>query len=219
MVGHDMVTLDTHGIYVEGNMVNIYPTIMIDISRIPGKIENVYIIGDCLSKEILIYTILFKQFHDVFAWSYEEIPGIDPNIIEHEIKTYLDSKPLRQHLRDVNPRKAPTIKVEAEKLINVGSIYPVALIEWVSNPVSMNKKHGNIRVCMDFRDLNKACPKDKFPTPFIDHILDECMGSEVFSFIDRFSGYNQIQIKPRINIRCHLFDLGYFFILKNAFWP
>jgi hypothetical protein len=50
---------------------------------------------------------------------------------------------------------------------------------------------------MDFRDLNKACPKDNFPTPFIDHIVDECTGCEVFSFMDGFSGYNQIQIKPK----------------------
>jgi hypothetical protein len=48
---------------------------------------------------------------------------------------------------------------------------------------------------MDFRDLNKACPKDNFLTPFIDQILDECVGSEVFYFMDGFSGYNQIQIK------------------------
>jgi hypothetical protein len=83
-----------------------------------------------------------------------------------------------------------------EKLLNVGFIYPVPLTEWVSNPVPVNKKQGTIRVCMDFLDLNKACPKDNFPTPFIDHILDECAGSKVFSFMDGFSGYNHIQIKP-----------------------
>ena len=53
-----------------------------------------------------------------------------------------------------------------------------------------------IRICIDFRVLNRACPKDNFSTPFIDQILDECAGSEVFSFMDDFSGYNQIQIKP-----------------------
>jgi hypothetical protein len=82
-----------------------------------------------------------------------------------------------------------------EKLLNVGFIYPVPLIEWVSNPVPVNKKQGNIRVCMDFQDLNKAYPKDNFLTPFINHILDECAGREVLYFMDEFSGYNQIQIK------------------------
>jgi hypothetical protein len=60
----------------------------------------------------------------------------------------------------------------------------------------MNKKQGTICVGMDFHDLNKACPKDNFLTPFIDHNLDECVGREFFSFIDGFLRYNQIQIKP-----------------------
>jgi hypothetical protein len=59
----------------------------------------------------------------------------------------------------------------------------------------VNKKQGTICVCTDFHDLNKACPKDNFPTPFIDQIIDECAGCEAFSFMDGFSGYNQIQIK------------------------
>jgi hypothetical protein len=92
-------------------------------------------------------------------------------------------------------QKAPAIKAEVEKLLNVGFIYPIPLTEWVSNPIPMDKKQVTICVCMDFRDLNKACPKDNFPTLFIDHILNECGGSEVFSFMDEFSGYNPIQIK------------------------
>jgi len=60
MVGHVMVSLDMHGIYAKGNMENISPTVTIDISRTPGKIENVYINVDCSFKEIHIYTNLFK---------------------------------------------------------------------------------------------------------------------------------------------------------------
>jgi hypothetical protein len=84
-----------------------------------------------------------------------------------------------------------------EKLLNDGFIYRVPLIEWVSNFVPVDKKQGTIHVCMEFHDLNKACPKDNFPTPLIDHILDECMGRKLFPFMDRFSRYNQIQIKPK----------------------
>jgi hypothetical protein len=120
--------------------------------------------------------------------------GIKPNIFEDEIKTYPDDIPVRQCLRVVNPRKAPTIKVEVEKLLNAGFIYPIPLTEWVSKPIPMNKKQGIIHVCMDFRELNKACPKDNFPTPCIDQILDECAGNKVFSFMDGFSRYNQILI-------------------------
>jgi hypothetical protein len=196
IVGHTVVPLDTHDIYVEGNMVSVSPTITIDISRTPGKVENINISADCSPEEILIYTELFKEFRDVFAWSYEEMPGIDPRIVEHEIIAYPDAKPARKRLRAINPWKAPAIKAEVENLLNVGFIYLVPLTEWISNPVPMNKKKGTICVCMEFRDLNKACPKDNFLTPFIDQILDECAGREVFSFMDEFSGYNQIQIKP-----------------------
>jgi hypothetical protein len=110
IVAHAVVPLDTHDIYVEENMVNISPTIMIDISNVPSKIENVYIGADCSPEEIQIYTELFKEFCDVFACSYEEMPGINPHIVEHKFKTYLDAKPVRQRLRAVNPRKASAIK-------------------------------------------------------------------------------------------------------------
>jgi hypothetical protein len=122
--------------------------------------------------------------------SYEEIPVIDPRIVEHEITTYLNAKLVRQKLHPVNPQKATTIKAEVEKLLKAGFIYPIQLTQWVSNPIPVNKKQGTIHVFTDFRDLNKAYTKDNFPTPFIDQIVDECTGCEVFSFMDGFSGYN-----------------------------
>ena len=118
------------------------------------------------------------------------MPSIDPRIVEHKIKTYPNTKPIRQRLRAVNPRKAPAIKAEIEKLLKAGFIYPIPLTEWVSNPVPVDKKQGAIRICTDFCDLNHACPKENFSTPFIDQILDECVGSKVFSFMEGFSRYN-----------------------------
>jgi hypothetical protein len=94
IVGHTVVPLDTHNIYAEGNMMSISSTTAIDISRTHGKIENVHIGADCLLEEIMIYTELFKEFRDVFAWSYEEMREIDPQIVEHEIKTYPDDNPI-----------------------------------------------------------------------------------------------------------------------------
>ena len=76
----------------------------------------------------------------MFAWSYEEMPRIDPSIVVHEIKTYPDAKPVRQHLRQMHPRKAAAIKAEVEKLLRAGLIYPIPLTDWVSNIVPMTKK-------------------------------------------------------------------------------
>ena len=59
---------------------------------------------------------------------------------------------------------------------------------------SCEQKQGTIRVCIDFRDLNIACPKGNFPTPYIDQIIDNCARSVIFSFMDGFSGYNQVEI-------------------------
>ena len=93
-IGIPVVPLSSPGQMVYGNMENISPTIPINISRDPGKIENVYIGANCSHNEIQEYTEPFKEFHDIFAWSYEEMPSIDPRIVEHEIKTYPNVKPV-----------------------------------------------------------------------------------------------------------------------------
>jgi hypothetical protein len=151
------------------------------------------------------------------------MPGIDPSIIVQKIKTYPDAKPVRQNLRHVHPKKFAAIKEEVEKLMKYGFIYLVPLTEWVSNLVPVAKKQGTIRVCVDYRDLNKACPKDNYPMPFNDQIIDNCAGSVIFAFMDGFSGYNQIEILPTVQHKiAFIFPWGNFayrklpFGLKNA---
>jgi hypothetical protein len=209
-----------HDVFSEGNLSNISPTIPIDMSIKPGIVENVHIGASCSPDEIVTYTSLFKEFHDIFAWSYEEMPGIDPEIVIHEIKTYPDTKLVRQRLRPVHPRKATAIKLEVEKLLKADFIYPVALTDWVSNLVSIYKKQGTIRVCVDYRDINKACPKDNFPTPFVDQTA-----LEVKSSLSWMVSPDIIKstLFPRINIRLLLIVLGVLlpyrklpFGLKNA---
>jgi hypothetical protein len=72
----------------------------------------------------------------------------------------------------------------------------VALIDWVSNLVPVNKKQGTICVCVDYRDISKSCPKDNYSTPFIDQIVDDYVRREIFSLMDGFFDYNQINIFP-----------------------
>jgi hypothetical protein len=124
------------------------------------------------------------------------MPGLDPSIVEHRIDTWPDVTPVRQKKRPLHPSKVAAIKAKIDKLRIVRFIYPIAYTLWVSNPVPVNKKQGTIRICTDFHDLNHACPKDNFPTPFIDQIIDDCADHEALSFMDGFSGYNQIQIHP-----------------------
>jgi hypothetical protein len=190
------VPRSTRDVFAEGNLSNISPMILIDISVKHGIIENVHIGASCSPDEIVTYISLFKEFRDIFSWSYEEMSGIDSSIVVHEIKTYPGAMTVRQRLHPIHPRKEAAIKLEVEKLLKASFIYPVALTKWVSNPVLIDKKGGSIRVCIDYRDINKACPKDNFPTPFVDQIIDDCASSEIFSLMDGFSGYNQINIAP-----------------------
>ena len=139
-IGSPVVLLSSPSQMAEGNMANLSPMIPINISHDPGKIENIYIGEDCSPNEIKEYTDIFKEFHDFFALSYEDMSGIDPCIVEHEIKTYLDEKLVQQHLWVMNSRKVPTIKAEIEKLLKVGFIYLIPLMEWVSNIFPVDNK-------------------------------------------------------------------------------
>jgi hypothetical protein len=177
-------------------MAKFSPTVKIDISIKPRIIEEITIDAASSPEEITSYKSLFQEYQDIFSWSYTEIPGLDPSIVGHRINTWPYVTPVHQNQRPLHPSKVVAIKVEIDKLRIVNFIYPIAYTSWVSNPVPINKKQGTIRICTNFHDLNHACPKDNFPTPFIDQIIDDCVVHEALSFMDGFSGYNQIQIHP-----------------------
>lgn len=106
----------------------------------------------------------------MFAWSYEEMPGIDPCIVVHVIPMYLHRKLVHQRLRPVHPRKAAAIKGEVEKLLKVGFICPIPLTDWVSNIILVTKKQGTIRICVDYHDLNRAYHKYNYPNHVPRHL-------------------------------------------------
>ena len=90
------------------------------------------------------------------------------------------------------------VKNELQKLLTAGFIYPISDSKWVSPLVVVPKKvTGKWCICVDFRELNKATLKDYFPLPFIDQVLDTLSGKQYFSFLDGYSGYNQILIAPK----------------------
>lgn len=112
-----------HEVLSEGNMENITTTMPIDISIKLGIVENIHIGVSCSLDEIRVYTDLFKELCDIFAWSYEEMPDIDPAFLVHEIPTYPNMKYVLQQLCLMHPRKAATIKGEVEQLLKAGFIY------------------------------------------------------------------------------------------------
>ena len=122
--------------------------------------------------------------------------SIDSNIIVHKLQVDPDYPPVRQKRRKFAPDRNKVINEEIQKLIDVGSVREVDYPDWLANVVVVKKKNGKWRVCIDFTDLNKACPKDSFPLPHIDMMVDATAGHELLSFMDAFSGYNQILMHP-----------------------
>ena len=117
---HPLQTLVlVHEVLSKGNMGNITATMPINISIKPRVFKNIHIGVSCSPEGTRIYTELFKEFYDVFAWLYEEMPGIDLAIVVHEIPTYPNAKPIHQWLHPMHPRKAIVIRGEVEKLLNL----------------------------------------------------------------------------------------------------
>ena len=123
------------------------------------------------------------------------MPGILREVAEHTLKIHSGSKPVKQHLRRFDKEKRRAIGEEIAKLLATGFIREVHHPEWLANPVLVRKKSRKWRMCVDYMSLNKACPKDLFPLPCIDQIVDSTSGCETLCFLDAYSGYHQITMR------------------------
>jgi hypothetical protein len=136
---------------------------------------------------------LLHKYADVFAWTYTDMPDLDTDIVVHKIPLIERSKPVKQKTKRMCPDMLLKVKSEIQKQWDVGFLDVVQYPQWVANVVVVPKKDGKIRVCVDYRDLNKATPKDDFPLPHIDILVDNVTRNATYSFMDGFSGYNQIR--------------------------
>jgi hypothetical protein len=132
---------------------------------------------------------------DVFAWSALNLVGVSHSVIEHSLGIDASMRPKKQRLRKMSDEKIEATKAEVHRLLEANFIEPVAYPMWLANVVMVQKKSGKWRTCIDFTSLNKACPKDNFPLPRIDKIVDSAAGCEFMSLLDCFSGYHQIYMK------------------------
>jgi hypothetical protein len=132
---------------------------------------------------------------DIFAWSALDLVGVSRTVIEHSLGIDPSVRPKKQRLRKMSDEKTEAAKVEVHHLLEANFIEPVAYPTWLANVVMVQKKRGKWRMCIGFTSLNKACPKDNFPLPRIDKIVDNAVGCEVMSLLDCFTGYHQIYMK------------------------
>ncbi|XP_052479577.1 uncharacterized protein LOC128034775 [Gossypium raimondii] len=138
--------------------------------------------------------VLLQEFKDVFAWSYQDMLGLNTDIVVYRLPIRDDCKPVQQKLRRMRPDVVLKIKEEVQKQFDVGFPQVVKYSEWVANIVLVPKKDGKVRMCVDYRDLNKASPKYNFPLPHIDTLVDNMARCSLFSFMDGFLRYNQIKM-------------------------
>jgi hypothetical protein len=139
---------------------------------------------------------LFKEFIDIFAFSYKDLRGIPEHIATHRIDLDPTISPSHQARYRMNPNYAKAVKDDLERLLTAGFIMPVDQATWLSPILVVPKKNGKLRICVEFRRLNTATKKDPYPLPFTDEVLDTVIGHEAYSFIDCFSGYHQVRIHP-----------------------
>ena len=120
------------------------------------------------------------------------MPGLDRSIIEHQLPIKPGYQPFKQAPRRFNPNVLDDIKKEIERLLEAKFIQPCRYVEQISNVVPVYKKNEKLRVCIDFRDLNKATPMDGYPMLIADMLVDAAAGHKVIRFMDGNEGYNQI---------------------------
>ena len=159
--------------------------------------EHFAYVGSKLAGDLRsLLTNFLKQNKDVFAWKQEDMGGIDPVIFTHRLNVSPSFKLVKKKRRSFAPERQKAINEEVSKLLHAGAIREVEYLEWLANVVLVKKANGKWRLCIDFTNVNRACPKDSFPLPRIDLIVDSTAGHELLSFMDAFSRYNQISMDP-----------------------
>ena len=160
----------------------------------PGR--PIFLSSALSSNERAELLCLLTEYIDVFAWEYSHMPGLATTVTTHRLNINPGARPVKQASRVFRTEIELQIKEEISKLLYAGFLKPTERPVWLANVVPVRKKNGQIRICVDFRDLNRACPKDDFPLPSIDLLIDATAGHQMFSFMDGFCGYNQIKMDP-----------------------
>lgn len=126
----------------------------------------------------------------MFAWSYKDLKDVPPKIKMRHIDLIEVAKPVKQSPYRMNPKYKKRVKVELDKVLELGYINEIDYSDWLSPVAVAPNKNWKIRVCVDYWQLNKVTKKDPYPIPFVQDLLEMVGGQEVYSFTDGFNGYN-----------------------------
>nr|GEZ54213.1 reverse transcriptase domain-containing protein [Tanacetum cinerariifolium] len=139
----------------------------------------------------------YPEQTDIFAWKPADMTSVPIHIAEHHLNVQEGCSLVRQKKREKAADRNQAIQEEVGKLVGAGIIREVYYHDWLSNPVMVKKHDGSWRMCVDYKDLNKACPKDGYPLPEIDWKGESLCGFPFKCFLDAYKGYHQIQMSTK----------------------
>ncbi|KAL0404056.1 UNVERIFIED_CONTAM: Transposon Ty3-G Gag-Pol polyprotein [Sesamum radiatum] len=182
----------------EEDLVTVQPMEeLLTVELIPGDPDKITKVGSKMKEDVREQVIsCLRKNKDIFAWAPQDLEGIDPGVITHHLNLDPTIRPIKQKKRHFEPEKDKIIPGEVDKLLAAGHIREIQFLEWLSNVVLVPKPGEKWRMCIDFRDLNKACPKDYHPLPRIDQSVDSTSGCELLSMMDALQGYHRIMLTP-----------------------
>jgi hypothetical protein len=151
-------------------------------------------------QELALVSFLWAN-RDIFAWKPVDMPGVLRELIEHSLNVHPQAMPKKQRFQRFAHDKREAIKQEIAKLLAAGFIKEVIHPEWVANPILVRKKNNEWRMCVDYTDLNKHCPKDHFGVPRIDQVVNSTASCILLCFLDCYSVYHQIALKEEDQIK------------------
>ncbi|GKE50955.1 reverse transcriptase domain-containing protein [Tanacetum coccineum] len=137
---------------------------------------------------------LLQRNLDIFTWKLADMTSVPRHIAEHRLNVREGCSPVRQKKRGQAADRNQAIQEEVGKLVEAGIMRGVHYHEWLSNPVMVKNHDDSWRMCVDFKDLNKACLKDVYPLPKIDWKVESLCGFPFKCFLDAYKGYHQIQM-------------------------
>ncbi|CAL2247886.1 unnamed protein product [Prunus armeniaca] len=116
---------------------------------------------------------LLQDFIDCFAWHYQEMPGLDSELVEHKLPIKEGYLPVKQARKRMSMDTELKVKEEIERLLKAGFIRPAIYADWLANIVPvLKRKIGAVRICVDYRNLNEASPKDEYSMSMADMLVD-----------------------------------------------
>jgi len=148
-------------------------------------------------KEVEMIKQVLVQNVDMFAWTAGDMSGVDPEVMYHRLSVHREARPVAQKKRKQGEEKREAAKKEVAKLMATNFIKEAKYTTWLANVVMVKKANDKWRMCTDYTDLNKAYPKEAYPLPSIDRLVDGAAGHKILSFLDAYSGYNQIRMHSR----------------------